>query len=76
MYLKPCVYIIYMEQCVPLKASFSLQEFSLGIYRPWHPLQLLDPAMTFHTSLFNLSATTFTDVLHGIRNYLYLICVS
>lgn len=41
-----------------IKTILRLQESSLGIYRPWAKLQLLVFAMTFHTSLFNLSATT------------------
>lgn len=32
-FLKPCVYIIYIEQCVLVKPFFSLQQSSLGIYR-------------------------------------------
>lgn len=63
-----------MEQCVPLKPSSSLQESSLGIYSPWDTLQLFECAMMLHTFLFNLSATTFIDVLQSIKNYFYLIC--
>lgn len=41
-----------------INTNLSLQESSLGIYRPWAELQLLVFAITFHTFLFNLSVTT------------------